>query len=342
MKLPFVVQTFKNQLQAIQQTIPETAPPPCVLSTQPSCLALAMTLSAQLDVQQSVAEPQTRLILTSKQEEAEQLYEDVKFFADFLGVDHSGLALFPPWSTVPYNSALPAHSVICQRVRALHRLSQGQNTVLISSLPAVLHKLLPPSVFSEACFVLKVGETIEREWLLRALIRLGYSRGSLTEVPGEFSVRGGIVDIFSTAYDHPVRIEFLGDTVESIRTFDPSTQESVCQLKETWILPTREFIPPLTQPEPEEPSLTTPSLEWDLPRYYPQLVTLSDYVQHPLTVWLSQPIDLNTTATDFWNMLLETWEQLEPDHGHAEPAQLYESWGEHETVHEHVSDNLVG
>ena len=324
MKLPLVVQTFKNQLRALQPTIPETAAPPCVLSTQPGCLALAMALSAQLDVHLSATEPQTCLILTAKQEEAEQLYEDVKFFADFLGVDHSGLALFPPWATVPYNPALPAHSVICQRVRALHRLSQGKNTVLISSLPAVLHKLLPPSVFSEACFVLRVGETIERGWLLRALIRLGYSRGSLAEVPGEFSVRGGIVDIFSTAHDHPVRMEFLGDTVESIRTFDPSTQESVSQLKETWILPTREFIPPLTQPE--EPSPITPSLEWDLPHYYPQLVTLCDYVQHPLTVWLSQPIDLNANAADFWNLLLETWEQLEPGHGHAEPDQLYESW----------------
>ena len=145
-------------------------------------------------------------------------------------------------------------------------LCQKESTILISSLPAVLHKLLPPSVFSEACFALKVGETVERDWLLRSLIRLGYSRVSLAEIPGEFSVRGGIVDIFSTAHDNPVRIEFLGDTVESIRTFDPSTQESLTRLKETWILPTREFIPPVTQQEEANPSPITPSMEWDLPR----------------------------------------------------------------------------
>ncbi len=325
MKLPTVVQAFKNQLRAVEPVIPEKAPPPCVLSTQPGCLALAMSLLAQSDAQTSETEPQTRLILTPTEEEAEQLYEDMKFWSDFLGLDHSTLLLFPPWTTIPYNPALPAHTVICQRVRALQVLCQNRSTVLISSLPAVLHKLLPPSVFSEASFVLEIGETVERDWLLRSLIRLGYSRGSLAEIPGEFSVRGGIVDIFSTAHDHPVRIEFLGDTVESIRTFDPSTQESIAQLKETWILPTREFIPPLTQTE-EDPSTITPSMEWDLPHFYPQLVTLCDYIQNPLTVWLSHPVDLNTNAINFWNMLLETWEQLDPGHGHAEPDQLYDSW----------------
>jgi transcription-repair coupling factor (superfamily II helicase) len=326
MKLPSVVQVFENQLHEVVPSIPEKVPPPCLLSTQPACLALAMTLFAQSEDLSPTAEPHTRLIITPTQEEAEQLYEDLKFFADFLGLEHTNLALFPPWATIPYNPALPAHTVICQRVRALHVLSQGQNTVLISSLPAVLHKLLPPEIFSEACFVLKVEETVEREVLLRSLIRLGYSRGSLAEIPGEFSVRGGIVDIFSTAHDNPVRIEFLGDTVESIRTFDPSTQESLRQLNETWILPTREFIPPVTQQEKAEPSLITPSMEWDLPRYYPQLVTLCDYVQNPLTVWLSHPVDLNAAAADFWKTLLETWEQLDAGHGHAEPEQLYEMW----------------
>lgn len=326
MKLPPVVQAFKNQLREVVPAIPENVPPPCLLSTQPACLALAMTFFAQSENKGATTETQTRLIITPTQEEAERLYEDLKFFADFLGLEHANLALFPPWATIPYNPALPAHTVICQRVRALHVLCQGENTVIISSLPSLLHKLLPPSVFSEACFVLKVEETVERDWLLRSLIRLGYSRGSLAEIPGEFSVRGGIVDIFSTAHDHPVRIEFLGDTVESIRTFDPSTQESITPLKETWILPTREFIPPANQQEEAEPSPITPSMEWDLPRYYPQLVTLYDYVQTPLTVWLSRPVDLNAAAADFWNTLLETWEQLDPGHGHAEPDQLYEMW----------------
>ncbi len=326
MKLPSVVQALQNQLRTVVPAIPDNEPPPCLLSTQPACLALAMALLPHGEAKTPAIGTHTRLIITPTQEEAEQLYEDLKFFADFLGLDHSNLVLFPPWATIPYNPALPAHTVICQRVRALHMLCQSENTVLISSLPAVLHKLLPPSVFSEACFAIKVGETVERDWLLRALIRLGYSRGTLAEIPGEFSVRGGIVDIFSTAHDNPVRIEFLGDTVESMRTFDPSTQESFTHLKETWVLPTREFIPPVTQQEEADPSPITPSMEWDLPRYYPQLVTLCDYVHNPLTVWLSRPVELNMVAADFWDTLLKTWDQLETNHGHAEPDQLYETW----------------
>jgi len=326
MKLPSVIQTFKKQLRSAVPVIPEKEPPPCVLSTQPACLALAMTLLAQTEPQGSHSEGHTLLIVTPTEEEAEQLHEDLKFCADFLGLGHANLALFPPWATIPYNPALPAHSVICQRVRALHVLGQGESTVLISSLPAVLHKLLPPSIFAEACFALTVGETVERDVLLRAFVRLGYIRGSLAEIPGEFSVRGGIVDVFSTAHDNPIRIEFLGDTVESIRTFDPSTQESLVRLKESWILPTREFIPPVTQQEVAEPSPITPSMEWDLPHYYSQLVTLCDYVRNPLTVWLSRPVDLNAAAADFWNTLLDTWAHLDADHGHAEPDQLYETW----------------
>ena len=137
------------------------------------------------------------------------------------------------------------------------------------------------------------------------------------------------MDIFSTAQDNPVRIEFLGDTVESLRTFDPSTQESVAQLRETWILPTREFIPPEEQGE-NVPHPIPPSIEWDLPRFYPALVTLFEYVQHSLTVWLYHPVHLETSADQFWNELFESWEQIESEQTapptHSDPDQLYEMW----------------
>jgi transcription-repair coupling factor (superfamily II helicase) len=325
-----VLQQFSNQLRGIVPSIPEHQSPPCLLSTQPACLALAMTLFTLPEKKAADSETHTHLMITPTQEEAEELYADLEFFFSLMGRNSETLAMFPPWATIPYNPALPTHSVICQRVRSLHRLSQGASTLLVSSLPAILHKLLPPEVFSGACFSLKVGRTCEREKLLRSLIRLGYERGSLAEVPGEFSVRGGIVDIFSTAQDHPVRVEFLGDMVESIRTFDPSTQESITRLKETWILPTREFIPPdSAQPDTSSDPIQ-PSIEWDLPRYYPKLVTLFEYIHTPITVSFYRPVDLEAAATQFWNSLLETWEQLEPRQesaaAHADPDQLYEMW----------------
>jgi len=98
MKLPSVVQAFQNQLRSVVPIIPEKEPPPCVLSTQPACLALAMTLLAQFDTLASASESHTLLIITPTQEEAEQLFEDMKFCADFLGLGHANLALFPPWA----------------------------------------------------------------------------------------------------------------------------------------------------------------------------------------------------------------------------------------------------
>lgn len=338
MNIPFVFNHFANQLRTVVPAIPERTPPPCLLSTQQACLALAMTLFTLPEKTMAGTEGQTHLIITPTQEQAEELYEDLEFFFSFIRRDHETLALFPPWASIPYNPALPAHNVICQRVRSLHRLSRGESTVMVTSLPAILHKLLPPEVFAQACFSLKIGKTCEREVLLRSLIRLGYERGSLAEVPGEFSVRGGIVDIFSTAQDHPVRIEFLGDTVESIRTFDPSTQESITHLKETWVLPTREFIPPDSgQPDTSFEPIQA-SIEWDLPQYYPKLVTLFDYIHTPLTVSFYRPVDLDAAAAQFWNALLETWEQLQPGPGgasaHADPDQLYEMW---ETIKTYTS-----
>ena len=338
MNVPSVFHHFAHQLRTVVPAIPEQTPPPCLLSTQQACLALAMTLFTLPEKTTAGPDSQTHLIITPTQEQAEELYEDLEFFFSFIRRDRETLALFPPWATIPYNPALPAHSVICQRVRSLHRLSRGASTVVVSSLPAILHKLLPPEVFAQACFSLKVGETCEREVLLRSLIRLGYERGSLAEVPGEFSVRGGIVDIFSTAQDHPVRVEFLGDTVESIRTFDPSTQESITHLKETWVLPTREFIPPDSgQPDSAIEHIQA-SIEWDLPRYYPKLVTLFEYIQTPITVSFYRPVDLDAAATQFWNALLETWEHLQPGQGgasgHADPDQLYEMW---ETIKTYTS-----
>lgn len=325
MTIPSALHLFADRLRAIT---PSADRPPCLLSTQPGCLALAMTLLMQEE--KSSVKGRTYLVITPSQEEAEQLHEDLTFFQAFLGRDPHALSLFPPWATVPYNPALPAHTVICQRVRALHRLSQGIPTILISSLPAVLHKLIPPTTFQDACFSLRVGNTYIRETLLRSLIRMGYQRGSLAEIPGEFSVRGGIVDIFSTAQDEPIRVEFLGDTVESIRTFDPSTQESFTQLKESWILPTREFIPPPDESGSPASDPVPPSIEWDLPRYYPDLVTLPCYMKGPFSTVLYRPGDLEHTASQFWNDLLETWEKLDTEYtdiaSHSDPDQLYEVW----------------
>src|SRR5437764_4581899 len=123
-----------------------------------------------------------------------------------------------------------------------------------------MQRLLPVTTFSDTTLQFKRGGTIERETLIGGLLRLGYRRVSVVEIPGEFSVRGGIVDIYSTAYPDPLRVEFLGDTIESVRVFDTTTQKSTTTLTQAWLLPARELIYPAEHPAALTP--LPPDAEW--------------------------------------------------------------------------------
>src|SRR5438046_767853 len=156
------------------------------------------------------------LIVTATDEAAERLYEDLRFFHAMLGLSSEALALFPEWETLPYESTPPHVELIARRMRTLHRLvgagppppqMERSRTTLVTSVPALVQRLLPASVFSEACLRIRPGDTLDREPLASRLLRLGYRRGSVVEIPGEFSIRGGIVDIYSTAYPDPLRAE---------------------------------------------------------------------------------------------------------------------------------------
>ena len=120
------------------------------------------------------------------------------------------LARFPQWGTLPYQSFLPDVEVIAQRGMTLHRLINREPTVLVTSAPALLQKILPKDIFSDACLSLNVGAIQDREPLIRSLLRLGYHRVSIVDIPGEFSIRGGILDVFSTAHSKSASSRVFG------------------------------------------------------------------------------------------------------------------------------------
>ena len=135
-------------------------------------------------------------------------------------------------------------------MQTLQRLCTTSRTVLFTSIPALMQRVLPALVFSDAVLQFQPNGDLEREVLVSSLLRLGYRKSSVVEIPGEFSIRGGIVDIYSTAYPDPLRVEFLGDTIESLRFFDPATQKSTDKVKQAWVLPARELIRPDEAPTP--------------------------------------------------------------------------------------------
>ncbi|CEP82513.1 transcription-repair coupling factor [Paraclostridium sordellii] len=139
-----------------------------------------------------------------------------------------------------------------RKLKVLLKMISKENTVIVTSVEAVLSKYVPKEVLKKNIFTYKIGDTIDIENISKKLVNLGYERVSKIEGFGQFSIRGGIIDIFSLEYDTPIRIELFDDEIESIRTFDVFTQKSIKKIKKCTITPSREFI----YPENTEESLT--------------------------------------------------------------------------------------
>ncbi|MEW6543966.1 MAG: transcription-repair coupling factor [Nitrospirota bacterium] len=308
-------------LRPVLETLERDAGKACLTGLHGSTAAFAVTLLTR-SAQTAGLKDRPWLVVATSDEAAERVYDDLRFFSSLLGLDQETLALFPEWETLPYEPTPPHVDLVSRRMRALHRLIQGAPTVLVTSVPALVQRLLPRSVFTEACLPLTPGGTIEREALAARLLRLGYRRGSVVEIPGEFSVRGGIVDIYSTAYAEPLRVEFLGDTVESVRLFDPATQKSTGKLARAWVLPARELIAPEAGPGDGGP--LPPDAEWRGPEVYPSMDLLLDYFPSRPIVALDQPQALSKKAQEFREEAAEAYAR----HGAPYPApdRFYLDW----------------
>ena len=330
---------------------------PCVISPHPSSIPLVLSVLAAMDVKQLpgtlplgskhtkaqpgniTLTPSSWLIITPTPREADGLYQDLQSFYSLFGLPEEYLMVFPPWTNLPYQSSLPPKEVIAQRGAVLHRLTERAPCAIVTSIQAVLQKLLPQSVFSQSCLSLKPGLSYERESFIRSLIRIGYQRTSLVEIPGEYSIRGGLLDVFSTAYLSPLRVEFLGDTIESVRLFDPATQESIQHIHDAWILPARECVSPIDMTESLSSALPSDA-EWRNPHIYSDMPSLVQYFSSPPHVVFHHPYALEEAVGKCWNQILEVWDQQtsstpEP---FPEPDQLYFLW---EEIESHIQSSPV-
>jgi transcription-repair coupling factor (superfamily II helicase) len=161
--------------------------------------------------------------------------------------------LFPESDTLPYQRLLPDTSAQTERIRILSMLLNigNNNPVIISSVSALMQKLTPKDEFVRANFIVKRDTDIPLLGLLSRLQKAGYRREDTVSLPGDVSHRGGIVDMFPPSLEAPVRIEFFGNTIESIRLFDPETQRSLKELETVTISPARELFAPLVMEEKE-------------------------------------------------------------------------------------------
>lgn len=176
--------------------------------------------------------------------EVDEILPDVDFFYCALnGVASSeqSVLTIPALETDPYDGTSPHGEVLEQRALALHRAARGEARILLTSIGALTARTISPELLRAGSIALKSGEEMPPELIVDLMIAAGYVRQEPVGSVGEFSLRGGILDVFSPAHDAPHRIEFFGDSVESIREFDPDTQRSVGRASESIIVPMREL-----------------------------------------------------------------------------------------------------
>ncbi len=180
----------------------------------------------------------TPLVITATQEAAEEFCREFAFYSG--GDLHA--VLFPAWDTVPFSASSPHPDVTGARLDTLFRLNNSVSSITVMSVSAAMQRVLPRKTLNDASCYLLPGEEFERDDLLARLVRMGYANVPLVEDRGTFAVRGGILDIFPPNLTTPVRIEFFGDTAETIRAFDPLTQRSLQPVEELVLLPSRELL----------------------------------------------------------------------------------------------------
>lgn len=177
------------------------------------------------------------LVVAPGETEAAALADDLTSLLPDLSVQ-----LFPVWQMLPYQVLAHSNEVLAQRLRVLEQLSAGEPLVVVTSPEALLRRLTPPDIFSRAKLSFSLGQRVDLEKIRQDLIKMGYERVDLVEGPGQFSSRGGIIDIFPMTAARPVRIEFFDDEVDSIRHFDVDNQRSLDKLKGISISPCRELV----------------------------------------------------------------------------------------------------
>ena len=169
---------------------------------------------------------------------ANHLAELVGFFApDF------EIAVLPAWDCLPYDRVSPNADIMARRLDALARLLEtGGPRLVITTINALVQKVPPPEALRSGLFGASAGQRIDRAQLLACLARNGYRRSGTVVEPGEYAVRGGIIDIFPSGSERPLRLDLFGDELERIRAFDPLTQRSLGDVAEIRLRPVSEVL----------------------------------------------------------------------------------------------------
>jgi len=179
---------------------------------------------------------QPLVAVTANAADAQRLREEIPFFDPGLRV-----FLFPDWETLPYDQLSPHHDLVSERLATLYQLMRRDFDVAIVPVTTALNRLAPVAYLAARSFFFRQGQKLEAQALRRQLLTAGYSHVTQVAAPGEYCVRGGLIDLFPAGSALPYRLELDDDVIESIRSFDVDTQRSIYKVNEVHLLPAREF-----------------------------------------------------------------------------------------------------
>ncbi|MCX7751867.1 MAG: transcription-repair coupling factor [Blastocatellia bacterium] len=294
------------------------------------------------------------LVFVGIEEDLQALGEEVRLFLSVLSEDASStVVLLPALDVSPFDGLSPHPAVLQQRAHALTMLAQGEAAIVLVEAKALMMRTFPPEDLRRLDLRLAPGEEIAPETLVSALLTAGYVREDPVREPGQFSWRGGILDVYSPSESTPVRIEFFGDEVASLRAFDPESQRSIASLDHTRIIPLREFAVSREELQRWNERLAR---EWaepqfahdrkrvqiaaqtgDLPPGWEFLIPLTRPLTHTLFEWLpsafflvDDAVRVPTYVEQLWQAMMEHYDAarengrivLPPEHYFLTPMEL--------------------
>ena len=260
------------------------------------------------------ASKRTTAIIAADAADAQRLIDEMAFFAPGLRC-----ALFPDWETLPYDTFSPHQDLISERLATLWRISQGEADVVLVPATTALYRLAPPSFLAGYTFHFKTKQKLDEAKFKAQLTLAGYSHVSQVVSPGEYAVRGGLIDLFPMGSLVPFRVDLFDDEIDSIRTFDPDSQRSLYPVPEVRLLPGREFPMDdearakfrsrwreMLEGDPTKSRIykdmgagvATAGIEYYLPLFFDETATVFDYLGNEATVVLHG--DLEPAFQRFW------------------------------------------
>ena len=259
--------------------------------------------------------------------DAQRLREEIPWFVPALRV-----SLFPDLETLPYDQFSPHHDLVSERLETLYRITTGEFDLAIVPASTALQRLSPPSYLAAYTFFIKQGARFDANRLRAQLLTAGYSHVTQVVGPGEYCVRGGLIDLFPMGAALPYRIDLADDEIESIRTFDVDTQRTVYPVTEIRLLPAREFpmddaarqgflarFREAFEGDPSRSNLykdvsngvAPAGIEYYLPLFFERTGTFLEYL--PASATLVAHHDVHAAIDEFWRAARSRFQLLHGD-----------------------------